>query len=296
MLEQKQMPWTWSLLIGLPKTCFGGENKSHMIFFQSKDKVERNGRRSETRLDAEWRNDTGCLDAERWMQTRNTYSKTCFFFLVTLFQFFHFFVFFFLSVLPLLFFTFLNVILVSFLFFFMFHTSRVLGWGECRWHLPHRTFRCTSTRDNARTHLSLSFSPSIKDPKLFNKITLPNSSVWRKCGWGQGLFTVGFFVWSTSHCTVCPARWLVSSSSVCNPSSDPFVKSHRSPSSFTPCNIFWAISLPKTEQKDHFSCQFFKISNPQSDGCGGITWPSFTFSILSYHILSLLKIWSRYHE
>ena len=67
----------------------------------------------------------------------------------------------------------------------MFHTSRVLGWGECRWHLPHRTFRCTSTRDNARTHLSLSFSPSIKDPKLFNKITLPNSSVWRKCGWGQ---------------------------------------------------------------------------------------------------------------
>ena len=67
----------------------------------------------------------------------------------------------------------------------MFHTSRILGWGECRWHLPHRTFRCTSTRDNARTHLSMSFSPSIKDPKLFNKITLPNSSVWRKCGWGQ---------------------------------------------------------------------------------------------------------------
>ena len=63
-----------------------------------------------------------------------------------------------------------------------------------------------------------------------------------------------------------PARTLVS-----NPSSDPFVKSHRSPSSFTLCNIFGGISLPKTEQKDHFSCQFFKISNSQSNGCDGIT-------------------------
>ena len=54
-------------------------------------------------------------------------------------------------------------------------------------------------------------------------------------------------------------------------SSNPFVKSHRSPSSFTPCNIFLGISIPKNEQKDHFSCQFFKISNSQSDGCGGVT-------------------------
>ena len=62
------------------------------------------------------RNEGTTPDAKRWMQTRNTYSKTCFF-LVTLFQYFHSFVFFFLSVLPLLFFIFLNVILVSFLFF-----------------------------------------------------------------------------------------------------------------------------------------------------------------------------------
>ena len=145
------------------------------------------------------------------MQTRNTYSKTCFF-LVTLFQFFHFFVFFFLSVLPLLFFIFLNVILVSFLFFFMFHTSRVLGWGECRRHLQHRTFRCTSTRDNARTHLNLSFSPSIKDPKLFNKITLPNSSVWRKCGWGHTVpFCWEFPLFLPSFCrhkdVLCLSEW-----------------------------------------------------------------------------------------
>ena len=81
---------------------------------------------------------------------------------------------------------------------------------------------------------------------------------WIKCG----LFTpVGFFVWSTPHCTVCPARWLVSSSSVCNPSSDPFVKSYSSPSSFTLCNIFWGILLPKTEQKDHF---FVSFSNFQT--------------------------------
>ena len=126
---------------------------------------------------------------------------------------------------------------------------------------------------------------------------IAQKSTRRRVEWIKwGLFTVGFFVWSTPHCTVCPARWLVSSSSVCNPSSDPFVKSHRSPSSFTLCNIFWGISLPKTEQKDHFSCQFFKISNSQSDGCDEITWPSFTFSILSYYILSLLKIWSRHHE
>ena len=55
-----------------------------------------------------------------------------------------------------------------------------------------------------------------------------------------------------------------------HPSSNPFVKSHSSPSSFTLCNIFWGISLPKTEQKDHFSCQFFKFSNSQNDGCDGI--------------------------
>ena len=133
--------------------------------------------------------------------------------------------------------------------------------------------------------------------EVLSVLMVAQKSTHRREEWIKwGLFTVGFFVWSTPHCTVCPARWLVSSSSVCNPSSDPFVKSHRSPSSFTPCNIFWGISLPKTEQKDHFSCQLFKISNPQSDGCGGITWPSFTFSILSFHILSLLKIWSRYHE
>ena len=41
-----------------------------------------------------------------------------------------------------------------------------------------------------------------------------------------------------------------------HPSSDPFVKSHRSPSSFTPCNIFWGISLPKTEQKTTFLDSF----------------------------------------
>ena len=134
-----------------------------------------------TTLDA-WMLNAGC----RW----GTPIVRPVFFLVTLFQFFHFFVFFFLSVLPLLFLLFkCNISFFSSNFFFMFHTSRVLGWGECRWHLPHRTFRCTSTRDNARTHLSLSFSPSIKDPKLFNKITLPNSSVWRKCGWGQELLT-----------------------------------------------------------------------------------------------------------
>ena len=85
-------------------------------------------------------------------------------------------------------------------------------------------------------------------------------STRRRVEWIKwGLFTVGFFVWSIPHCTVCPARWLVSSSSVCNPSSDPFVKSHRSPSSFTLSNIFWGISLPKT---------------------------SVMFSILSYYILS----------
>ena len=188
MLEPKQMPRILFLLIGLPKICFGGENKIHMIFFQSKDKVERNGRRSETRLDAGWRNDTGCLDAERWMQTRNTYSKTCFFpcNFVSIFSiFFNSFSSSSLYYLHSFYFFKCNISFFSLNFFFMFHTSRVLGWGECRWHLPHRTFRCTSTRDNARTHLSLSFSPSIKDPKLFNKITLPNSSVWRKCGWGQ---------------------------------------------------------------------------------------------------------------
>ena len=133
--------------------------------------------------------------------------------------------------------------------------------------------------------------------KVLSVLMVAQKSTRRRVEWIKwGLFTVGFFVWSTPHFTVCPARWLVSSSSVCNPSSDPFVKSHRIPSSFTLCNIFWGISLPKTEQKDHFSCQFFKKSNSQSDSCDEITWPSFTFSILSYYILSLLKIWSRYHE
>ena len=133
--------------------------------------------------------------------------------------------------------------------------------------------------------------------EVLSVLVVAQKSTRRRVEWIKwGLFTVGFFFWSSPHCTVCLARWLVSSSSVCNPSSDPFVKSHRSPSSFTPCNIFLGISLPKTEQKDHFSCQFFKISNSQSDGGGGVTWPSFTFSILSYYILSLLKIWSRYHE
>ena len=133
--------------------------------------------------------------------------------------------------------------------------------------------------------------------EVLSVLMVAQKSTRRRVEWIKwGLFTVGVFVWSTPHCTVCPARWLVSSSSVCNPSSDPFVKSHRSPSSFTPCNIFLGISLPKTEQKNHFSCQFFKISNPQSDSCGLITWPSFTFPILSYYILSLLKIWSWYHE
>ena len=133
--------------------------------------------------------------------------------------------------------------------------------------------------------------------EVLSVLMVAQKSTRRRVEWIKwGLFTVGFFFWSTPHCTSCPARWLVSSSSVCNPSSDPFVKSHRSPSSFTPCNIFLGISLPKTEQKDHFSCQFFKISNSQSDGCGGVTWPRFTFSFLSYYILSLLKIWSRYHE
>ena len=80
MLELKQMPRTWPLLMGLPQRCFGGEIKHHMIIFQEKDKVERMERRSEkTRLDAERRNNTGYLDAERWIQTRNTYSNTCFF-------------------------------------------------------------------------------------------------------------------------------------------------------------------------------------------------------------------------
>ena len=111
--------------------------------------------------------------------------------------------------------------------------------------------------------------------EVLSVLMVAQKSTRRRVEWIKwGLFTLGFFVWSTPHCTVCPARWLVSSSSVCNPSSDPFVKSHRSPSSFTPWNIFLGISLPKTEQKDHFSCQFFNISNPQSDGCGGITWPS----------------------
>ena len=114
--------------------------------------------------------------------------------------------------------------------------------------------------------------------EVLSVLVVAQKSTRRRVEWIKwGLFTVGFFVWSTPHCTVCPARWLVSSSSVCNPSSDPFVKSHRSPSSFTPCNIFLGISLPETEQKDHFSCQFLKISNSQSDGCGGVTWPSLRF-------------------
>ena len=94
--------------------------------------------------------------------------------------------------------------------------------------------------------------------EVLSVLMVAQKSTRRRVEWIKwGLFTVGFFVWSIPHCTV--ARWLVSSSSVCNPSSDPFVKSHRSPSSFTPCNIFLGISLPKTEQKDHFSCQFFKF-------------------------------------
>ena len=114
--------------------------------------------------------------------------------------------------------------------------------------------------------------------EVLSVLVVAPKSTRRRVEWIKwGLFTVGFFVWSTPHCTVCPARWLVSSSSVCNPSSDPFAKSHRSPSSFTPCNIFLGISLPETEQKVHFSCQFFKTSNSQSDGCGGVTWPSLRF-------------------
>ena len=109
--------------------------------------------------------------------------------------------------------------------------------------------------------------------EVLSVLMVAQKSTRRRVEWIKwGLYTVGFFAWSTPHCTVCPARWLVSSSSVCNPSGDPYVKPYRSPSSFTLCNIFWGISLPKTEQKDHFSSQFqsFKISNSQSDGCAGL--------------------------
>ena len=76
--------------------------------------------------------------------------------------------------------------------------------------------------------------------EVLSVLMVAQKSTRRRVEWIKwGLFTVGFFFWSTPHCTVCPARWLVSSSSVCKPSSDPFVKSHRSPSSFTPCNIFF---------------------------------------------------------
>ena len=96
--------------------------------------------------------------------------------------------------------------------------------------------------------------------EVLSVLMVAQKSTRRRVEWIKwGLFTVGFFVWSTPHCTVCPARWLVSSSSVCNPSSDPFVKSHRSPCSFTPWNIFLGIALPKTEQKDHFLVSFSKF-------------------------------------
>ena len=70
-----------------------------------------------------------------------------------------------------------------------------------------------------------------------------------------------FFVCSTPHCTLCPARWLVSSLSVCNPSSDQFVKSHRWPSSFTNCNIFCGFHFLRLNKKDFLvSFQNFKLS------------------------------------
>ena len=138
--------------------------------------------------------------------------------------------------------------------------------------------------------------------EVLSVLVVAQKSTRRRVEWIKwGLLTVGFFVWSTPHCTVCPARWLVSSLSVCNPSSDPFVKSHRSPSSFTPCNIFLGISLPAaaagwnwTKRPLFLSVfQNFKLSKRRL-WWGHVT--KFTFSILSYYILSLLKIWSRYHE
>ena len=77
-----------------------------------------------TTLDA-WMLNAGCR--------RGTPIVRPVFFLVTLFQFFHFFVsssslyylysFYFFKC---------NISFFSLNFFFMFHTSRVLGWGECR--------------------------------------------------------------------------------------------------------------------------------------------------------------------
>ena len=64
--------------------------------------------------------------------------------------------------------------------------------------------------------------------EVLSVLMVAQKSTRRRVEWIKwGLFTVGAFVWSTPHCTVCPARCLVSSSSVCNPSSDPFVKFYR---------------------------------------------------------------------
>ena len=106
--------------------------------------------------------------------------------------------------------------------------------------------------------------------EVLSVLMVAQKSTRRRVEWIKwGLFTVGLFVWSTSHCTVCPARWLVSTSSVCNPSSDPFVKSHRSLSSFTPCNNFLGISLPKTEQKTTFLVSFSKFQTLKAAGVMG---------------------------
>ena len=45
------------------------------------------------------------------------------------------------------------------------------------WHTTYSDVQVHAIKLNARTHLSLSFFPSIKDPKLLNKITLPKSLV-----------------------------------------------------------------------------------------------------------------------
>ena len=114
--------------------------------------------------------------------------------------------------------------------------------------------------------------------EVLSVLVVAQKSTRRRVEWIKwGLFTVGFFVWSTPHCTVCPARWLVSSSSVCNPSSDPFVKSHRSPSSFTPCKHIFGDFTSWNWTKRPLFLSVFQISNSQSDGCGGVTWPSLRF-------------------
>ena len=84
------------------------------------------------------------------------------------------------------------------------------------WHLPNSIFRCTSTRKSARTHLTLSSSLSIKDRKVFTKITSPNEvwiagsvvgvwvNWWRKkliaaAGVNDPCVVVGEWCWSLVH-------------------------------------------------------------------------------------------------